>query len=143
MADSYAMYALRKKRARIAGEIEHAERALAKQREKLATLDSVILMFSPDCHPDMIPPIRPYRTGLFFGYQEAGRLVLDALREAGKPVPTRLVVDWILVRKGLAPDALARQDIDKTILHNLHRLVARGWVRQLVSKPESWWELAG
>jgi hypothetical protein len=88
------MYALRRKRARLAGEIGQAERALATQREKLATLDSVIRMFEPECRPDMIPSIRPYHRWLFFGYRELPRLTLDALRGARCPVAVGWIVEW-------------------------------------------------
>jgi hypothetical protein len=60
MEDSYAIYALRRKRARMAGEIEKAQRAINKQRDELATLDAVILMFEPNGNPNLIPAIRPH-----------------------------------------------------------------------------------
>jgi hypothetical protein len=47
----------------MAGEIEATERSPAKKREAVATLDSVIAMFEPDCRPDMIPSVRPYLLG--------------------------------------------------------------------------------
>ncbi len=64
MLTAHVLSALRKKRARMAGEIEADERAIAKRREALATMDVVIRMFSPECHPDMIPSVRPYLRGL-------------------------------------------------------------------------------
>ena len=40
MRDTYAILALRRKRAYLAGEIAKAERVIAKQRETLASLDT-------------------------------------------------------------------------------------------------------
>ena len=44
------------------------------------------LGFTGGRRPDVIPTIRPYIRGLFFGYRELSRLVIDALRETRKPV---------------------------------------------------------
>jgi len=86
MLTAPVLSAVHKKRARMAREIEAAERAIAKRREELETLGSVTLMFSSDCHPDMIPSVRPYLRGLYFGYREPSRGGLDAMRQAGGPV---------------------------------------------------------
>jgi hypothetical protein len=55
----YAIAALRHKRARLAGEIEAAERASVKQRETLATVDATPRLFHPDADPAPITSIRP------------------------------------------------------------------------------------
>jgi len=60
MGNSFAIHALRCKRARLAGEIDAARRAIARQCEALATLDAGIRMFEPDSNPNMIAPIRSY-----------------------------------------------------------------------------------
>jgi len=79
----------------------YATYALRRKRAALATLDSVINMFEPECHPDMIPAIRPYLRDLFSGYQELSRLTLSALRAAGKPATPRWITEWIIAEKGL------------------------------------------
>ncbi len=90
MPDTFAVSALTRKRARIAGDIEQAEAALAAKRETLANLDAVIRLFPPGANPELIPSVRaPTRRGLFFKYGEQTRLCFDALREAGKPASTR------------------------------------------------------
>ena len=140
---TYAMYALRGKRARLAGEIETAERATAAKREALATLDAVILMFEPECRPDMIPSIRSYLRGLFFGYRELSRLTLDARREAGKPVALAWIVEWIITAKGLDVDARLRRHIGDCARASLLRMERRGAARRVLDEPETWWELTG
>jgi len=67
------MYALRSKRARLAGELEQIERRAAKQREALAALDAVILMFEPTGNPELIPAIRPHTKCLYFQHGEHAR----------------------------------------------------------------------
>jgi hypothetical protein len=106
---SYAMHAPRRRRARFAGEIEKAERAMDPLREKLATIDAANRIFEPECNPQMIPSIRPLLRGLFFGYRELSRLTLDALREAGKPVALAGVVEYIILTKGLDVNARPRR----------------------------------
>jgi len=63
--DTYAIIALRRKRAHLAGEIEAAQRALMKQRHALSMLDAVLNIFEPATNPELIPPIRPVKRGLF------------------------------------------------------------------------------
>jgi hypothetical protein len=143
MGYSYALHALHDKRARIAGEIEAAERTLAKKREALATLDAVIRMFEPECRPDMIPSIRPYLRGTFFGYRELTRLVIDVLREAGKPVSLAYVVDRVVAVKGFEADARLRRHIGDTARASLIRMERAGKARRVLEEPETWWELVG
>jgi hypothetical protein len=59
MGNTFVISGLRNKRARIAGEIAHAQRLLDQRRAELAQVDAVIRMFTPDCNPDMILPIQP------------------------------------------------------------------------------------
>ncbi len=138
------MHALRRKRARLAGEIEKAERAIEPLRERLATIDAAIRIFEPDCNPEMIPSVRPLLRGLFFGYRELSRLTLDALREAGKPIALAGIVEWVIATKGLdAVDARLRRHIGDCARANLLRMERRSIVRRILDEPETWWELTG
>jgi predicted RNase H-like nuclease (RuvC/YqgF family) len=140
---SYAMHALRRRRARLAGEIEKAERAIEPLRERLATIDAAIRIFEPDCNPEMIPAIRPLLRGLFFGYRELSRLTLDALRVAGKPIALAGIVEYAIATKGLEVDARLRRHIGDCARANLMRMERRGAVRRILAEPETWWELTG
>ena len=101
MGSTYVISGLRNKRARIAGEIAHTQRLLDQRRAELAQIDVVIKMFTPDCNPDMIPPIQPAgRRDLFFSYKEIPRMVLDILRTAKAPMRTDHIVDRVLLLKG-------------------------------------------
>jgi hypothetical protein len=142
MGDSFAIYALHRKRGRLAGEIDAAQRALAKKREALATLDVVIRMFEPQSNPDLIPAIRPSsRRCVYFRHGEQTRLCVSALREAGKPVTARYVAEYAMAAKGLEPEPRIREQIIENVRQTLARIAAKGLARKLVDWPETWWEL--
>lgn len=105
-------------------------------------LDAVILMFSPDCNPDMIPPIRPGSHGLFFGYRELSRICVDCLREAKGPVRLDQIVDRAIEAKGFTNDTRLRKHITDTARQTLMRLARKGLVRKIMDQPDTWWELA-
>jgi hypothetical protein len=89
----------------------------------LPQLDAVIRMFTPDCNPDMIPPIRPGSHGLFFRYRELSRLIYDVLREAKGPQPFEGIVDQVVAIKGFTmDDGHVRKNIRDMIRANLIRL---------------------
>ncbi len=142
MADTYAIIALRRKRAHLAGEIEAAQRKIERQRETLATLDAVIKMFQPDTNPEMIAAIRPCSARcLYFRRGEQMALSMAALREAGKPASTRYIADYAIAAKGLNPDKRVRDTITENIRQALGRLAKRGLARKIVVWPDTWWEL--
>ncbi len=96
MPDTFAILALHRKRAHLAGEIDAAQRAIMKQRDTLATLDAVIRLFEPASNPELIPAIRPVsRRSLYFRHGEQPRLCVSAMRDSGKPVTTRHVAEYV------------------------------------------------
>ncbi len=142
MGDTYAILALRRKRAHLVGELRAAERATERQRDAIAKLDAVLRVFEPASNPALIPSIRP-RSGkqLFFRKGEQARLCLAALHEAGKPITNREVVSYALEAKGLQVNSDARAVIDNQIRQTLIRMEAKGTVRKIVAAPDAWWEL--
>jgi hypothetical protein len=141
MGDTFVISGLRNKRARIAGEIAAAQRALDQRRAELAQLDAAIRMFTPDCNPDMIPPIRPGSHGLFFSYGELPRMCLGILREAKGPMRFDHIVDRVILAKGIEPDGHLRRHIRDTTRGALIRMAARRRVRRVLDEPDVWWEL--
>ncbi len=143
MGNIYAIMALRRKRAYLAGEIERVERGLADQRKTLATLDATIRLFEPASNPELISAIRPMRRGLFFRHGEQTRLCIAALREASKPLSARSVAAYAMEAKGLPLDnAPILASITVQVRVALHRLETKGIARRIISKPDAWWELA-
>lgn len=143
MGYALAIAGLRRKRARLAGEIAQAEKALAKMRRAVNTLDATINLFEPATDPELIPPVRPYLRGLYFGYGELTRLCYDVLRQANGPVTTGQVADRAIAIKGLDVGRHVRERLVVQTRHNLVRMAARGKVRKIVDWPETWWESAG
>jgi hypothetical protein len=144
MGDTYAIMALHRKRAHLAGEIEAAERTIVGLRKTLATLDATIRLFEPTSNPELIPAIRPTRRGLFFRHGEQMRLCVSALREAQGPLSARQVAVYAMQAKGLPLDngpILASITVQLRVA--LHRLKAKGIVQEIISRPETWWELDG
>ena len=142
MHDTYAISGLRRKRARLAGEIAQAERQLADKYIALGNLDAVIRLFQPATNPELIPGIRPTRRGLFFRHGEQIRLCVEALREAGRPMSARQVAEYALLAKGLPTgNAPILRSVSTHMRVALGRLEARGVVVRIISAPDIWWTL--
>ena len=144
MPDTFAILALRRKRARIAGEIEQAERRIEPLRSALAHLDAVLRLFDTVRDPELIPAIRPTTRGTFFRHGEQMRLCLEALREAKGPMRARSVAEYAMLEKGLpVDDRRVCEGIADQVRIALTRLERRGVVRKVMVAPEVWWELVG
>jgi len=143
MRDTYAILALRRKRAYLAGEIAKTERLLADQRKVLATLDATIQLFEPTANPELMPAIRPHRRGLFFRQGEQTRFCVSALREAQRPLSARQVAVYAMEAKGLPTDnAPIVAKITMQVRVALGRLEAKGMAVKIIRAPDAWWVLA-
>lgn len=114
---------------------------MKQRREQLATLDAVIRMFTPDCNPDMIPPIKPVSRNLFFKYGQLPRMIVSILRESGAPMALERIVDTVIEAKGLAVDRRVMRHIRDTVRATLMRLELRGIARRVLVESDAWWEL--
>jgi hypothetical protein len=140
MRDTFVISGLRKKRARIAGEIEAYERRIAPLRETLAQLDAALLIFQPGADPELIRSIMPMRRCLQFRHGEQRRLCLAALRKG--PATARQVCEHAMRAKGMdVDDAPLRRAITEQVRVALARLAVRGVARKVIDAPEVWWEV--
>lgn len=105
VSNKYALAALKERRAAIAGEITALESRLRYLRQMAEHVDSTIRLFNPDLDPGSIPPKKPYKRVKLFNAGELNRLILNALRKAGKPVTTGEVTDLVIAELGHGPDA--------------------------------------
>jgi hypothetical protein len=143
MRDTYAILALRRRRAYLVGEIAQAERQLADKHRALKNLDATIQLFEPTTNPELIQAIRPTRRGLFLRQGEQMRLCRDALREAGGPLSARQVAEYAMRANGLpVGNAPILASIAVQVRVALGRLEARGLVVKIISAPDAWWALA-
>ena len=135
--DTFLIMGLHRKRARLAGEIEAAERRLVPVREALAHVDSLIRLFEGS-DPELIPAIRPAPRCLFFRHGEQRRLCLDALREGGKPMKAGDVARYVILAKGIpAEDWRVRAQITDHVRIALKRLEGSGQVRRVLVAPDA------
>jgi hypothetical protein len=141
MGEPHVISGLKAKRARIAGEIIHAQEIVVWHTKELLAIDAVILLFSPDCDPEMIAPLRPTSRGLFFRYQELARLCMGILREAKAPLTLDSIIDQVVAAKGFPDDGRLRRRIYEITRASLLRMERRGVTRRILDQPDTWWEL--
>jgi hypothetical protein len=109
----FAVAALTRKRAELAGEIEATQARLDQMRGDLVHLDAAIQLLAPTTYPELIPPKKPSRKGCYwFGRGELGRLVLDVLREAQEPMRSVDVARVVMERRGMPAGAARLAALD-------------------------------
>jgi hypothetical protein len=126
MAESHVVSALVAKRSEVAGLIADLERKTAQQRADLVHVDAVLRLYAPELEPDCIPSRAVRRRNGWFKSGELVRMVLDTLRVAPAPMPTREIAAAVMRLRGLDPadtHALARQAGDLVEKMALNRSV--------------------
>jgi hypothetical protein len=133
MADTHVLFALREKRAKVAGCIARLERQLDQHRADLSHIDGVLRLFEPERDPEAIKPKRTYKRTRYLARNELSRLILGALREAnGKLIATDEIASQALAAKGFdTADAIMRDAVRKQALTMLRSYRKRGTVEQV------------
>src|SRR4051794_15476453 len=112
MADELATAALVRKRAELAGRVEHTRGELDAMLARLAALDATLRLSAPQLRPRAtrpkpFPPLRgPEQPGMRV------RDVLGALRETGRPMTTREIAERLLAGRAVGDDKLASRASD-------------------------------
>ena len=128
--NTYAIPALKEKRAAIAGRILSLKKQISRHQKELASLDATITLFEPSYKIGSIKPIRKQQRSKLFKLGELGRLIIDALRRAdGVPMATRDVVAAVSVAIGQGKTSEAV--LAATVRSNLAYLARRGRVVQV------------
>ena len=124
MADELATAALVRKRAELAGRIEHTRAELDTMLASLAALDATLRLFDPDLRPQAIRP-KPFPPRR--GPEQPGRVrdVLGALRETGRPMTTREIAERLLAGRAVGNDELVSRG-SEFVGAALRKLRARG-----------------
>ena len=136
--NKYALAALKDRRGSIAGEIIALERRLRYCRESLTHLDASIRLFDPSANPEAIPAKQ--RRVKLFRQGELGRTILDALRRAGKPIPTADIVTAVIVATGASESA--RPSLAPRVRGNLCYLENRKAIQKSGKQKGVLWALA-
>jgi hypothetical protein len=105
--NKYALAAIKDQRARLAGEIITLQKRLAWAQEQIRHVDAALQLLDPQIFPNLIPAKRPQKRIKLFRQGELGRLIIDALRRAGKPLGTHAVVSAVLAAGGHGESARA------------------------------------
>lgn len=105
LGNKYALAALRERRAELAGQLTETERRLRYLQDAIVHVDGTLRLFDESADPSSIPAKKPYRRVKLFGAGKLNRLILDALREADRPLATLEVVDSIIATLGYGPEA--------------------------------------
>lgn len=133
----YALKALRDKRASIASDIMQTERKLRYLRDSLVHVDATLKLLDPEADPEAIPTKRPTTRVKLFRQGELARMVRDALREAGEPIPADQIVTY-LMRVG-GHDESARKALAVRVRGTLAYLRRRGAVKRCGDRRASQW----
>jgi hypothetical protein len=146
VAEPHVVTALVRKRAEVAGEIEAAEKRVARFRAELVHLDAVLRLFDAAAEPLAIPPKRPWRRTGWFRNGELPRRVLETLRAAApEPLCAGGITARIMADKGLeAGDGRAVELIRKSVNAYLRERTKDGLVRRVAvpgSKRDARWRL--
>lgn len=128
MKDEHVLSGLIAKRAELAGRVETLQREMREAVLAIDHIDAAIRMFDPDVELDDIKPRLPPRHQAFKG--EVSRLVLNALRKAGKPLPVSELTLHVLAGRGLtADDKPFMRVLGRRVGACLRRLRKKGLVR--------------
>jgi hypothetical protein len=119
------------KRAELAGRIEAAQSELRRLVIDLDSLDATIRLFAPDIDLDEIrPKPLPARNQAFRG--EMSRVVLNSLRQAAKPLPSREIALRFMTARGLATtDTMLLRVVMKRVGACLRNYRNKGLVRSV------------
>lgn len=140
VSNKYALAALKERRAAIAGEISSLESRLRYLRQMVEHVDGTLKLFSPDLDPGTIQAKRPYKRVRLFNAGELNRLILGALRKAGKPLTTAEITAAIVQELGHGPDAArSLQNRVRANLRYLHQ--ERGLVAKEGDRTSARWSL--
>ena len=139
LGNKYALAALKDQRARLAGEIAHMKKRLAWAEDHIRHVDASLQLLDPQLFPNLIPAKRPQKRIKLFRQGELGRMIIDALRRAGKPLGTRDVVTAVLTAGGHSEPA--RPALTPRVTSNLAYLESRAKVIKAGRGKQVTWEL--
>ena len=137
--NKYALAALKKQRAKLAGEILADKQALKWKQSQLEHLDCTLRLLDPDLDPAGLPASRPRKRFKLFRQGELGQLIRDAMRRAGEPVGLHDLVSALLAKGGYQEDA--RRALEHRVRSNLCYLESKGSVSRVPGSLITQWSL--
>jgi hypothetical protein len=136
MENEHVISGLTRKRAEIAGQIEHTQATLRKLVTELDAIDAAIRIFDPEADIATIKPkAYPPRHAAFRG--EMMRHVMGCLRMATEPLTSRDIATVVMQARGLNPeDAELLVTIRKRVGACIWKLKQSGYVREVAIAGE-------
>ncbi len=131
MVQSHALSALIRKRAEVAGEIEHAQDKLRQFIIDIDNLDHTIRLFDPDIDLEEIrPKPLPPRHAAYRG--ELSRIILTALRQSTDGLTAQQLAQHVMAERGMnTADKRTVRLIGKRVGACLRHYRERGLVRSV------------
>lgn len=136
----YAVGALNKKRAELAGQVADLALQIRHRRRDLAKVDDILRILAPGADPTKISPKKAIKYLNVFRQGELGRLIVAVLRARGCPMTNLEIADLILKRGGFSQELWA--PIRRRCRANLAYLEVHGRITKLKSGPGATWTLA-
>lgn len=138
MAESHVVSGLVAKRSELSGLMAQHQQAIQQLSASIINLDGAIKLFDPDYDLRTIKAKAPRQTNIWFEHGEAGRMVLDMLRESIVPLSTRQIGEAMITAKGVTVTGAQEWDsVLKPVLGAAQRLERKGTIKMVgrVSGP--------
>lgn len=126
MADSHIVSALIMKISDLSGERDYHRSQLQRIERDLETVQSAVKVFDPDYDLRTIKTKRKRQKNCFFRSGEGNTLLMDRLRDAGRPITTTELVESAAKVKGYDLEKIDRRAFTASLFTILKRLQARG-----------------
>jgi hypothetical protein len=127
--DTFAISALVRKRAELAGLVEHTRAQLDALSANLGHVDATLRLFDPEIRLDAIRPKAPRPAACPGRPEITTRMVLDALRRAGEPLSAREIAARVLAEIGVdGGDAKVLRAVAERVGEALRKQRAKGMV---------------
>lgn len=137
--NSFTLPALKDKRARMAGRILWLKKILARYQKALEALDTTIGLFEPHYHVGSIKPIYPRRRLQMFKHGALGRHIMDALRNATRPLNPQEIIAAVV--QALEQPKSTEDILAGSVRSNLNYLSRRGRIVKVGNGQGARWEL--
>lgn len=144
MTDTHVVSALKTKRMEVAGQIEALQGQLRQAVLDLDHVEAALLLFDPDVDLAALPA-RKVAPVSYDTKGDTGRIILETLRTATKPLSTAQVNEAVMVARRLDTNdkALCRTMMRRTNANLKHWSKRRGLIRSMPGPGQQLlWEIA-
>lgn len=145
MTDTHVVSALKEKRIQVASQIEALQGQLRQATIDLDHVEAALRLFDPEVDIAALPP-RKVAPVLYDTKGDTGRIILETLRTATKPLTTEQVCQAVMVARRLDTNdkALCRTMMRRTNANLKHWAKKRGLIRSMPGPGQQLlWEVAG